>query len=109
MHPTRTKRIEEAAQLWSEGLSVIQISARLGIPLGTVCSTASRHRDLFPARMSMHRMIAKASPAATESPVEPRRTFFDGRYIEHVNRELPNGAVVTMPKVSFIDEVRDGG
>lgn len=100
--PLSVDRIEQAAQLWDKGLTVSQISAELGIPKGTVCSTALRHRDRFPKRQEMNRPIPK--PVLKLVPKEPpRRTYFEGRWIEHVKRTTQSGAVVTMPRVSFID------
>lgn len=100
--PLSVDRIEQAAQLWDKGLTVSQISAELGIPKGTVCSTALRHRDRFPKRQEMNRPIPK--PVLKLVPKEtPRRTFIAGQWVEHVKRTTQSGAVVTMPKVSFID------
>ena len=104
--PMTEERIAEAAKLWSEGLSTLQIAARMGIPKGTICSTAVRHRSLFPVRMAMYRPIPKPATPKPKRPVG--KTFIEGQWIEHVKRTTSTGAVVTMPRVSFIDGVREG-
>lgn len=109
--PMTEKRITEAAKLWSDGLSTMQISTRLGIPKGTICSLAIRHRDLFPVRMVMNRMLPKEPKNAHTKPgANPpsSATYIAGKWVEHVKRTTRSGAVVTMPRVSFIDGVREG-
>jgi len=91
--------LEAAAKLWAAGYSVSQIADKTGIPRGTMSGRVFRYRDVFPART-----LAPAQKRA--EPVG--RTFFDGRYIEHVKRTTVSGAVVTMPRVSLIDGVREG-
>lgn len=92
--------LEAAAKLWAEGHSVSQIADKTGVPRGTMSGRVFRYRDIFPART--------VTPAG--KPAEAAgRTFFDGRYIEHVKRVTSTGAVVTMPRVSFIDGMREGG
>ena len=111
--PIPSERIEQAAALWSDGLSTSQISKKMGIPKATICTMAFRHRDLFPKRQEYNRPIPKVSairPVLTLVPKAPDgRTFFEGRWIEHVKRTTQSGAVVTMPRVSFIDGIREGG
>lgn len=105
--PLTRERIAEVAKLWSEGLSTLQIAAQLGIPKGTICSTAIRHRDLFPARMAMYRRIVK--PPVPQPGKAVKKTYIAGQWVEHVKRTTQSGAVVTMPRVSFIDGVADHG
>lgn len=99
-------RLNEAAKLWNEGLTTLEISLKMGIPKGTITSNALSHRDLFPKRWELNTPIPKPEPVV--APERMRRTLFEGRWIEHVTREV-NGVEITMPRVSFIDGIREGG
>lgn len=104
--PLSVDRIEQAARLWDQGLSTAQISAELGIPKGTICSTALRNREMFPKRQEYNRPAPKSAP---DQPIAAtRRTYLAGQWVEHVKRTTQSGAIVTMPRVSFIDGAREG-
>lgn len=113
-------KLNEAAQLWDAGLTAAKIAETLGVTLGSFLGTSSLKRELFPVRMKPKgeaEVEAEEVPepvmvaeAATEEPKPAvRHTYIDGRWIEHVKRTTQSGAVVTMPRVSFIDGVREGG
>jgi hypothetical protein len=105
------ERIDEAARLWRDGMPGKTIALRMGVSWGSLSSITCNYRHLFPARMktkfSLPSGLREAPAAELLEPFAPRRTFFEGRYIEHVKRKTRTGAVVTMPKVSFIDEARE--
>lgn len=113
-------KLNEAARLWDEGLTATRIAQTLGVTLGSFLGTSSLKRELFPVRMKPKgeaEVEAEKAPdpiIITEVPIEEprpavRRTYIDGRWIEHVKRTTQSGAVVTLPRVSFIDGVREGG
>lgn len=109
-------RIAEACRLWNEGLSAAKIAAQLGVTLGSFLGTTSHQREKFPVRMKAKPQIQVRETEAVEvvAPVEtlapaPRRTNIAGQWIEHVKKTTRNGAVITMPRVSFIDGARDSG
>ncbi len=109
------EKLEEASRLWGEGISASKIAAQLGVTLGSFLGTTSFKRERFPIRF---KPAEKPQPAPRKAPKPvlalvpkepPRRTFIAGQWIEHVKRTTQSGAVVTMPRVSFIDGIREGG
>src|SRR6478752_1363123 len=103
------EKLEEASRLWDKGVPAATIAAQLGVTLGSFLGTTSFKRERFPIRFKPAEKPQPAprrvpKPVLTLVPKEPpRRTFFEGCYIEHVKRTTSTGAVVTMPRVSFID------
>lgn len=47
------KLIPEAKKLWSDGLSVSQIAAAIGVKKGVISGITHRNRDVFPRRPSI--------------------------------------------------------
>lgn len=105
-------RIAEAARLWNGGMPARTIAARMGVSWGALSSITCNYRYLFPARIKPKYTLPTdylQDNAAPPLNLPSRRTYIDGRWIEHVKRTTQSGAVVTLPRVSFIDGVREGG
>ena len=106
------ERIEEASKLWNGGMPARTIAARMGVSWSSLSSITCNYRHLFPARTKakftlptdyhQDNVIQIAAPP-------PRRPCVAGVWVEHVKRTTISGAVVTMPRVSFIDGAREGG
>lgn len=103
--PVSDEWLERASKLWASGMTTSQIAAVTGIPRGTVCTRVFRHRDYFPMRGNSTPTLPKPPRGAVEPA---RRTYIAGKWVEHVTRTTSTGAEVTMPRVSFIDGVREG-
>lgn len=108
------EKLNEAAKLWDEGHTASRIAAQLGVTIGSFLGTSSLQRERFPIRMKPKPaiQITPAPIVEAPAPVEPvqvaiRRTYIAGQWVEHVKRTTTTGAVVTMPKVSFIDGMRE--
>lgn len=104
------ERIEEAARLWSTGMPGKTIALRMGVSWGSLSSITCNHRHLFPLRMKAKFSLPSDFRHGNDVPraaIPPRRTFIDGQWVEHVKRTTSTGAVVTMPRVSFIDGAKE--
>lgn len=56
---------QKASKLWSDGLSVAQIAARLNVQLGSISGLMTRNRDMFPRRGSRgHSAYARSNTAS---------------------------------------------
>lgn len=108
-------KLNEAARLWDDGLTAAKIAETLGVTLGSFLGTSSQRRDQFPMRVKPAEKAVEAVPViaapklALVVPEPPRRTYIAGQWVEHVKRTTSSGAVVTLPRVSFIDGVRESG
>jgi len=108
------ERLDEASRLWGQGLTAARIAEQLGVTLGSFLGTSSLQRDRFPMRMKAKSEIEVIPAPSIEMPApvvapEPvvRRTYIAGKWVEHVKRTTISGAVVTLPRVSFIDGGRE--
>jgi len=106
------EKLNEAARLWDAGVPSSKIAEAIGVTKGSMSGTASMRRDIFPARQwAKEPVVEKAAKTVPEPVIDeppPRCTFIAGKWVEHVKRTTSTGAVVTMPRVSFIDGEREG-
>ena len=101
-------KIAKASKLWNEGMVAEKIAEQFGVSRGSLSGIAACYRDRFPARIKPEayipvRMEPKRPVLEIVKPAPPRRTYIAGKWVEHVKRTTISGAVVTMPRVSFID------
>ena len=92
------KRIRRAKQMWADGASARDIAKSIGSTKAIVLKHARAHRDDFPSRREWSGGRPKAKEEAA-AEVSPRPDFDLGR----VKRVTLSGAVVTLPRVTFID------
>lgn len=91
------EKAQECVRLVMAGAFQEEVAEKLGISRSAVAYLIQKRPDLF----------QKAEPKPAEIIVHPRskdrKTWFVDRFIHHVKRTTQSGAVVTMPRVSFID------
>lgn len=98
-----SKQVSIAAQLWSEGATMEVMSERLGMPVKNVRYMIDCRRGAFPYRKNNVRRHSPAFPPL-EQPAEKAPVCKPGCVI----RTMPDGAKITLPRVSFIDGPEPG-
>lgn len=97
------EKIDHCVRLARTKMTQKDIAAEIGMTRGAVAFLMTKRADLF---------AVKTKPEPKEIVILPqpaRRTYIAGKWVEHVKRTTISGAVVTLPRVSFIDGVREGG
>lgn len=96
------EKLRECVRLIRAGMIQHDVAEKIGMTRGAVAYLVTKSPELF----------TDAPPKSADVILHPkaklRRTWFEGRWIEHVKRTTQSGAVVTLPRVSFIDGVREG-
>lgn len=86
--------LAEASRLWKLGAKAADIGAMYGLTENAFYNIVSRHRESFPHRsVSVIRSFAKGACAVSES----------GWRADRVVRTSITGALITMPRVTYID------
>ena len=106
------EKLNEAARLWSQGLTATRIAELLGVTEGSFRGTSSLQRDRFPTRVKSKPEAQAEAIVEAPLPIEKpkpavRRTYIAGKWVEHVKRKTITGAVVTVARVEFIDGARE--
>ena len=104
-------KIAKASTMWNDGVVSYKIAEAFGVSRGSLSGIAVYYRDLFPSRVKPkigQRIEVAPIPVIESRASEPtRRTYIAGKWVDHVKRKTTTGAVVTMPRVSFIDGLRE--
>lgn len=102
MNEVITIDLDQAAELWADGLSAMEIAERLGCNRRYLYNFAEHHREHFPVRQQKKKV---AHYVSTKSREEPRRRHPEPKPIgpDRVRRITLSGAVVTLPRIPTID------
>lgn len=93
------ERLAEASAMWNRGAPTAELAARFDSSEDAINSLASYRRDLFPRRKThFRRSAATIRPVALKE--EPKVAPV---YPDRVTRETVSGALITLPRVVFID------
>ncbi|TCV66299.1 GcrA cell cycle regulator [Neorhizobium sp. S3-V5DH] len=90
-------RLAEASAMWKGGTLTADMAEHFGTTEDSISNLAGSRRDLFPHRKNYFRRAA--APVRSEKP----RTEVLPSYPDRVMRRTAAGALVTLPRVVFID------
>lgn len=101
--------LDQAAALWADGLSAMEIAERLGCSRRYLYNFAEHHREHFPVRQEKKKI---QHYVGTRHPTPPR--IRPERQLkplppDQIRRITISGAIVTLPRIPTIDGYADVG